>query len=265
MVVILSQGCSSIPVNSQWTDVSVVVDGQNTDWEEMSKTYFKDAGISLGMCNDIDNLYVLIQFRDSKLLRTASSRGFTIWLDESASKKKDLGLRYICNPPIDLRQLRDDKMDSGRHNLRRRRTPDVHKKVYEQIVVLNGPEDRGRSTNPDGSQGPAACLGSANGVFVYEFAIPLKSSATIQHAINTEMGSDISIGFELSSMDTEKSSQTRQQMGGKGGGGMKGGRGGGGMSGGQDGGNGQSRGMMQFEDIWIKCSLASPPIKKHQE
>ncbi|MDP8241264.1 MAG: hypothetical protein P9X24_19420 [Candidatus Hatepunaea meridiana] len=227
--------------------------------------------MSLGICNDADNIYILFQFKDPKWLRTASSRGFTIWLDESTKKKQNFGIRYICNPPIDLNQLRNEETGSGSPYEQRRRIPYVHRKVYEQIVILNGTEEMGISIKPDGSQGPAASLGSANGVFIYEFSIPIAHNDSIPHSIGTEVGSDISIGFEFGGMDREKSKQMKQQMGsrrgggGKGGGGMGGGRGGGKGGMGRSPGRERSQDMMQGGEIWVKCSLASPPVKKSEE
>jgi hypothetical protein len=265
--------CNSVTINSNWTDTPLTIDGQNKDWDNLSQTYFKDEGVSLGLANNADNLYIIIQFRDPKILRSASKRGFTVWFDKTGGNNRDFGLRYICNPPIDS-TLMTSRMN-GFNDPHSRKGPKQtsNRRVIEQIIVLHDPEKPGISVRPDGSQGVSAKLDNNNGIYVYEFGIPLQASDSAFYAIGTGLATNISIGFEFGGMDRDKMEQMKQQRqgggagmvpgGGKGGGGGRsgGGRAGGGMKGG--GGRGgmsgnpkaDMRSNMEGEIIWIKTTL----------
>ncbi len=261
-------------VISNWTDTPLTIDGLNTDWGNLPRTYFKDEGVSLGLANSADNLYIMIQFRDLKILRAASKRGFTVWLDKTGKENRDFGLRYICNPPIDS-TLMNSRMDSYNDPHSRMDAKQAsNRRVIEQIIVLNNPEKPGVSISPDGSEGVSAKLDNTNGVYVYEFGIPLQASDSVPYAIDTELGEAISIGFEYGGMDREKMEQMRQQSqgggegmmpggggrsgGGRSGGGMKGGGGRGGASGNPKAG---MKSVDEGEKIWIKTTLAMPSNK----
>ena len=104
--------------------------------------------------------------------------------------------------------------------------------MTEQLLALFGSEEQDINLKLDGSLSPAARLGNLNGVFAYELAVPFDHMGKDLYAIETEAGSDISIGFEIRGM-------SRGPPGGSKRGGRPGGMGSGtlgGMGGGPPGG-----------------------------
>jgi len=234
----------------------------------MPFTYLKDAGVSLGICNDAEHVYIMFMFRDPKLLLSASGKGFTAWFDKSGAKKKDFGVRYICNPTVNFDPAKGERPGFGDPSRQRMPMPGAQKPVIEQLLVLFGPEEQGINLKLDGSLGPAASLGNLNGVFTYELAIPLDQADKGLYAIGAEAGTDISIGFEIGGMGGGPPG------GGKGGGPPGGGKGSGppgGMGGGPPGGGrgggppgGGMGGGSQDKDIWINYTLAKPSIPENK-
>ena len=131
-----------------------------------------------------------------------------------------------------------------------------------------------------------AKAGLNNGIFCYEFKIPLKNKNTSdKFVMNYKSGKNIKIGFEIAGISEEEKAQIMSKMkekmsqrgskGDRGGSGMSGGRGGG-MSGGRGGGRGgggmggkpggssQNDMMKQFEsqEFWATVKLAEEPVEQ---
>lgn len=272
--IILSTGCNSNKIHSHWPKNAIQIDGQAADWNDLPKYYFEDAGVSLGVSNDADNAYLLFRFTNPKWLMSIAKRGITIWLDGTAKKKKNFGITYAGKIPFDSTTAGTSTFRTNLSEEQQQRLLVLQAQMTDQILVFDAAEGVEKSISPDGMRGPAACLGSADGVFTYEFAIPLRKDSETQYAIGAQPGQKIYIGLEFGGMDEEELQQLRQQMsedrghgGGMGrGGGMKGGGRRGGM--GRGGGMGRSGGgdretrlreMMEGEKIWVKTYLALPP------
>jgi len=250
----LFTGCASEEIQSQWTEAPITVDGQNTDWDAIPFTYLKDFEISLGICNDADNIYIMLKFRDPKLLMAASRKGFTAWFDKCGTKKKEFGIRYICNPRVNVDPTRGERPEFGGPFRQRMQMLGDQKPVTEQLLALLGSEEKGINLKLDGSLGPTARLGNLNGVFAYELSVPFDHMGKGLYALETEAGSDISVGFEINNLSRPPGGSKR---GGRPGG--MGDRPPGGMGGGRGGKhpNRDMRGGSQDQDIWIKYTLAT--------
>jgi hypothetical protein len=289
--VVLSTGCNSNKIQSHWPKQPIQVDGQATDWEGLPKYYFEDCGVSLGVSNDADNAYLLFRFSNPKWLMSIAKRGVTVWLDGTAKKKKNFGIRYAGRIPLDSTMASAGAFGTNLSEEQQQRVRAMQAETTDQIIVFDAKEGIEISVPPDGMRGPSACLGSADGVFAYEFAIPLETSNRAQYAIGARPGQKIYVGLEFGAMDKEELQKSREQMkecqargGGTGrggglgppsgmqppngmgpGGGM--GRGGGmGPPGGTGRGGGnpedQMKKMMEGEKIWVKTYLALPPSEK---
>lgn len=277
--ILVFSGCGK-KITSVWTVKPIKVDGDNSDWNEIPRSYDEDHGVLFGMCNDADKLYILFQFRNNQYLMSAAQNGFKVWLNPDGSKKKQYGIRYVCNPPQEAMQDMMQRRISNMPPEMRSRVNDMNRNIPEQILVMRGEDEPGVSIKADGTEGPAAKLGECQGVFVYELAIPLDNAGANLFGIGTEVGSEIMAGLEFGGMDRKKMADAPQQKGARGSGGMppggmppggagrggaggRGAPGGGGMGGGPPGGfpgKGGKAGMqdMSSKEIWVKCALAEP-------
>jgi hypothetical protein len=266
-------GCKSENLECPWTKEPIKIDGQAADWTNLPKLYFKDYGASIGVCNDADNLYVLFRFNNHQWLPLLRNGGLTIWLDKTAKDKKDFGIRYFGKLPFDSTQIsRWHHRRPGMESNPEGNMPPRLERTIEEIIVLNG-KNQINSISPDGSYGVYASIGQEEGIFSYEFAIPIRNLDPLKYNIGSEPGRKVSLGFEITGMDRGDFESPRGERGdamGGGGGGMppEGGMppgGGMGPSGGMGPGMGRRQGpmtpMTEGEKIWVKTTLTLPPIK----
>lgn len=261
---ILLASCNTQEVETQWSIGSVKVDGEITEWADMSTSYFEESGVGLGLCNDTENLYILFRFNNPQWARAIRMRGVTLWLDNSGKKKKDFGIRYTGGPSLsDLQKLGAASGGGFRESVtpeQQKRLADVEKEMPDRITVVDKKANREITLRPDGSGGPAVCFASLEGVYAYEFSIPLEKGDAFDCAIGAKPGQTICIGLEWGGMGDRQ--RMRQGMGG----GPPGGMGGGppGMGGARPGG-GRGGSRMQppeKQELWVKTELASAPSAK---
>jgi hypothetical protein len=268
---ILLVGCKAQKVETYWSATPVQVDGQMTDWAGYRTIYFEDSGVQLGLRNDSQNLYVLFRFSNQTWVRAIRRGGVTLWLDNSGKKKKDFGIRYTGGPSISQTQEgemldRGGFLDSLTPEQRQRFT-NMQTASAHQLTVIDKNNDEERAISADGSAGPAVSFGSPDGVYTYEFSIPLQKSDVSYYGIGAQPGQAICLGLEWGGAGGRNPTTPRMGGGGegRGEGGMGGGRHGG-MGGGPRGGMGGGRGGSgaqppEKQEIWVRTSLASPPAR----
>lgn len=248
---ILIAGCNTQEVETHWSPEPIKVDGEITEWNNMPMNYFEESGVGLGLCNDTENLYILFRFNNTQWARAIRMGGLTLWLDNSGKKKKDFGIRYTGGPSLSDLQ----KLGGPGGGFRESLTPEQQKRLTEmemdmadQITVIDKKANQEINLRPDGSGGPAVSFASVQGIYAYEFSIPLRKGDVFDHAVGANPGQTICLGLEWGDM----------------GGGMRkppGGGGRGGMGGGPPGGGRGGPHMQQPEkqEVWLKTQLASPP------
>ena len=193
----LLTSCHDARAPSRWTGAPITVDGKNQDWSDIPFTELDDTGMSLGICNDAENVYIAINARIPRLLHPASGKGFTTWFDKSGKKTKDFGIRYIGNPISNPDSTWGGRPEFGGASRPGRPMPGAHQPVIEQLLVLFKPGESGINLKLDGSAGPAAKLDNLNGVFTCELSVPLNYADKGPYVIGAEAGSQISIGIEV--------------------------------------------------------------------
>ena len=263
----LLAGCKTQEVHTNWSAEPVKVDGEVTEWTGGSTVYFEDMGVQLGLQNDNQHLYLLFRFSNQAWARAIRMGGVTLWLDGSGKKKKDFGIRYCGGPPLsELQRTGAPSRGGFRETLtpeQQQRLKDVEEAAADQITVIERKSNQEISLPPDGSGGPAASFASPQGIYTYEFSIPLEKGDVFDHGIGAQPGETVSLGLEwggISKEDRQKMMQGMRPGGGAGppggmGGGPPGGRGGG-PGGGPRGGPGMK--APEKQELWVKTQLALP-------
>ncbi|MFH2035809.1 MAG: hypothetical protein ABIJ45_05345 [Candidatus Zixiibacteriota bacterium] len=263
ILLILIISCNSVKNKCPWTTTEMTIDGARPEWSKIPFNYFEDQDVVMGSCNDSNNLYLIFSFKNIQWAQAISRSGLKLWFDNKGKKNKDFGILYIGGPPPDeMRTKMKDRGDfqppSGFEDM-----PDSLDRKPRNRFARLGSNDKQLDINQDGSQGPAVGLSEANGIYTYEFSIPLESSSLGFFGIGVSPGQLISIGAEWGGMDKNMnkmrpSGDDRGDMGGGGfpggGGGMGGGPPGGGMGDGPPGGNRQQ--IMEKQEVWLKTELA---------
>ena len=264
LLLLLNCKGSQVEVETHWSSDPIKVDGEIEEWNDIPKNYFEKSGVGLGLCNDTENLYVLFRLNNAQWARAIRMGGLTLWLDNSGKKNKDFGIRYTGGPTLPDLQ----KIGGPGGGFQESMTPEQQKRLAkmemdmaDQITVINKKSNQEIVLRADGSGGPAVSFASVQGVYTYEFSIPLQKSNVFDCAVNANPGQTICLGLEWGDMGDRQ--RMRQGMGD----GMRkppGGGGRGGMGGGPPGG-GRGGSRMQppeKQEVWLKTQLASPPEKQ---
>lgn len=267
---ILNSGCGgkALEMQSQWSAEPIKVDGQVEDWSDTPLTYFEDEQVSLGLLNDDENLYILFCTRSQTWERLIRMSGVTMWLDETGGKKKDFGIRYIGGPSLSEMQKSGMLGEGGfRDNLTlklRQHVTGERETIANQIEVLFEEGKQEIIIPADGSRGPAVGSAVPQGIYTYEFCIPLREKNGDYYFIKPQPpGQTLGIGLEWGGIGTRDLHRWTDEMGGErgsvGGGMPRGDMPRGGMPGGEHGGGMRERQMPQKQEIWIKVCLAQNP------
>ncbi len=269
--IVFLAGCGKEKVQTYWSDEPVQIDGQMTEWIGKPTNYLEKSGVQLGLRNNSENLYVLFRFSNQEWARLISMGGVTLWLDNSGKEKKDFGIRYKGGPPpFDMQKSGMEGQGGFLDNLtpeQKERLRLKQESMAEQLMVIYKKSNQEIPIPTGGSSGPAVSFDSLQGVYTYEFKIPLQRSETFDYAINAQPGQKICLGLEWGELNLGDRGNMKKQMGGGGmmppGGGMGGGPAGGGMGGGPPGGGkgGPVMKKPEKQELWIETQLASPPAE----
>jgi len=265
----LLAGCGPQEVQTNWSAEPVKVDGEMTEWPSGSTVYFEDSGVQLGLSNDNQNLYILFRFSNQAWARAIRMGGVTLWLDNSGKKKKDFGIRYTGGPSLPgFQRMRA----SGEGGFQEALTPEQQQRLLDmeqdtvgQITVIDKKSKQEITLRTDGSGGPAVCFASPQGIYTYEFSIPLEKGDVFDFGIGAQPGQIICLGLEWGGMSMGDRQRTRGERGGDRGGEGRDDRGGG-RRGGDRGGMGRDRGgsreqAPKEQELWVKTQLALPSVE----
>jgi uncharacterized membrane protein YgcG len=252
-------GCGET-INSTWKSQDIVIDGHANDWEGIPLQYQEDMKVVYGIINDETVINAMIRFNDERLARMFSMRGFTLWFNENNDEEEQIGIHY-----------RDDAMRDQFRSLSRKNNRNSQ---YEdqQSPRLQKPKGDFTLANNESlfimpltdQPGFNAAADENEGIFCFEFSIPLTPESGSPHHLKTSDLQQIKVGLEIAGMSEEEKENLKAEMedrrgsmqgSGKGGRGMGGMRGGGRRGGG--GGNRPQMPDMDGEEYWISVKLAT--------
>ena len=257
-VFILSAGCGET-INSTWKSQEITIDGKGDDWEGLPLQYQEEMNVVYGVVNDDKNIDFMIRFNDERLARMFSMRGFALWLN--GKEDKEIGIHYRDD------SMRDQFMADMRNRSRENR--DIEKRQIKPVKPAGkfhlAKNDTLTSIQLKDVPGFDAAADEYNGIFCFEFSIPLTGESGSPFYLNKSNSQTIMVGLEILGMSDEEQEKLKADMeerrsamqgGGRGGpgtGGMRGGRRGGGM---RDGGSRPQMPDMDGEEYWISVNLA---------
>jgi hypothetical protein len=274
-------GCKGERLACYWTDHPISVDAQAAEWDKMPGKTLAKSDIVVSTCNNADSLFMLIKFNDVRKLHLALTNGFTVWFDPSGNDEKDFGLRFIGGEMVKRPAAPPGPPDSVRGAPGQRPWDQMLEAALatQRVWFVGWSVDTGSSANSANLERAAGKMGIDNQTFVYELAIPLRTTDSAKLAVNAKPGDQIEIGFEMKGSKPRgfehkprDEGEVGHEHGERGeGGGPEGGGGFGGHGGGWGGGRGHSRGgseghkpgegQFQSQDleIWAQTRLALPP------
>lgn len=242
---LLAYGCSSATkVESQFANSKVIIDGDQSEWQQNIKTVPKE-GIGFGFQNDDEYLYLCLVTNNKQKMNKILHNGLTIWL-EPENDGNYIGIKYPMQK--DMREMMQERMNDKKQmpNQDGNFNENAEKMIQEGINTQNeyqivNNDDYPMNTFPVNSQKNIQIkMGYKNYQFVYEVKIKL-DDPNLTALTNIKPGDKIKVGFVTNQMDMPEMGGGRPEQGGGGmeppSGGNEGG--GGGFGGGMGGGGGR--------------------------
>jgi uncharacterized membrane protein YgcG len=263
--ILFINGCGGEKFQSHWKKSDIMVDGQVEDWTNYPVAYYEkdDTRIVLGFANDDTSLNIMIRFRDHRIARLFERRGVILWFDGKNQKDKEFGIQYV-DP--NARKMGLPTMEMFGRDFRR-----------EPIFMDQASEPNGSFSliskdtveiPQDGIEGIRAAVDFQQGLYCYEFSIPIYKNEVYPYAIKISSKQKVKLGVEIAPVSEEEKErieemmkerrQSRQGGSGRGGGMPGGGMRGGGMKGGgmRGGGPGRQIPDMDGKEMWMTVLLA---------
>ncbi len=231
-------------IKSAWLSTAVEIDGADRDWTDVKVTKIKSLDAALRMANQDSTLYILVQFNRPETAGKALMGGMTIWFD----KERHNGIRY--RGTFAVADALQKMADAGTITARADRRFDAVMNLGKLMVIR---ENKGFWVG--GLETPTlAFSGLRNGVFNYEFKVPLRLSDDVPFGVPAQPGDRIVMCLQVGRgrggfAPVDMMPSGNAEMGaraGRGGGGMR--RPGGGMRG--------SGGGFGVQEEWLRVDLA---------
>jgi hypothetical protein len=185
--------CIPYEYDSRWPDRVVTIDGSDGDWEN-AKVYVEKAGISFGVMNDSEFLYVCMASMNRRIAAQIMRRGLTVWLDPTGGQNQTFGIHF----PLGL-QGRDGAPDgTDREGFKTEFDPSgmmMGEGLTDLEMLGPGKKDIARMPVQE-AVGIRVKAIIDSGRIVYELKVPLGRSDKTPYAVGTGSGKNVTIGLE---------------------------------------------------------------------
>ncbi len=204
---------------STWNAAQMSVDGTEFDWQDATPFFEKKVAADYAFKNDANFLYVLFKFKDpKKFMSSISWTGMTVYLDPNGKKKKDYFINFrkkqitaeefIAKMEADQGPLSQEDKDKIRVN---------EFYVDHDIQVTN---KKAKTQTLEKVEGMVPAIFRANpgqdGIYIWEFAIPLARPAEMAPGIGAAPGQQIKVGFHWGGATDEWKEAMTARMGDQG-------------------------------------------------
>lgn len=197
LLALAAAGCGSAPPDyfAEAATSETVVDGEAAEWPAALRPVPQEAGLSLGLRRDGDDLIVAVIASDDRQARRIAVGGLRVWVDPAGGTDRALGVRYPAPPDPDARSVmrtgprRGGAIDAVDPTRLRRR----FESGLDQVEVTRGVLTQRASA--DGAFGglEAESTWGPRGLVV-EMRIPLTPAPGL---LETAAGDVVGLGIEL--------------------------------------------------------------------
>ncbi len=225
-----------------WQTKPIVIDGNNSDWEQPYRYADSKARIAFRFSNDRTNLYITMKTDDPVTQQKILKAGMYVWIDPSVKSKKNIGILFPMENIEQEKIQRTDKEGEAKAP----KTDLLKKEILSAsdytLKGFTGCEGTYSLAQKNSCQIVAKMgISAATNELVWEAVIPFK--AFYKEAIDAQdFGKSVDIGFEINALKRPADKSGNEGGAAGGGGGMRGGGGGGG-GGMRGGGGGRGGGM----------------------
>ncbi|MBN1398920.1 MAG: hypothetical protein JXA06_12880 [Bacteroidetes bacterium] len=217
-------GCSgAVQLKSDWKNSVIVIDGKQDDWAGYLYD-FKKNDLTVGICNDDENIYICFISYDQGVRRQIMDGGFTVWFDPGGGTEELYGIKYPAGRPRgertgdmsnDNRQLRKSENTSSDFSTDELgntenmppspilgsdndgKMPSISGNAQFEMQFLGPNENEVREANILELKSAAIKVSLTQKTFVYELKVPLHRTSDFPFTIiPTNRENIIGIGFK---------------------------------------------------------------------
>ena len=187
----------------------MAVDGDPREWEGALRPVPEEAGLSLGIRNDADALYLVVVAGDAWQARRVAARGLTVWLDPGGRAGHGYGVSFPVGLGSDgerggRRPGTDGEPDGAGGEGLDQRLREQFLLSLDRLVVRRG--DARQSVAVGGAAGVETAARWTDAGLTVELRVPLREGS---YAVGAAPGDAIGLGLELG--EVRRRGQMRRQ------------------------------------------------------
>ncbi len=184
--------------DSRWSAAAPLVDGRAEEWKDDRKYDERSAEVECAFRNDGRDLYILLLFRNPKVLKPLEATGIAVFAGPAADGRPATGVRFI-----EKRMKADDYI----RMLEGRGTPpseaekkELRAEKRHSVFFAVAVDRKGRTLVPaDPASGvlpPGFAAAREDGRTVYEFRLPLAARTVSSAGIGASPGDALVVEFQ---------------------------------------------------------------------
>jgi hypothetical protein len=211
-------------MKSSWTNLPIVIDGKDAEWQVVPLLRFESWDVSLRLCNNDEYLYMLFYFENPMLVMEAGTRGIVLEFARGGSRETMFAVHYTGSDTLGLASKPEDSFWLCLN-------PDQKKQFMNQQAVMKNRMTVTKNGNtvqisPDGTQGLSAARVYHPIFCGYELRIPMQKDEDSPYALGVDLGEPVNVRIRLGEQKSDRASERRIPMGAMAGGPPMGGPGG---------------------------------------
>ncbi len=235
---LILSACSKAKIKSTIVDTAIQIDGSASDWENVPLFFNKKPPFVLGAVNDTNKLSLMLRFNDPTLAQMMYRRGFNIWFDDEEQFGLNFSGRRQSIRPQGRQRVNTDSLN--RNRFQNMGFP-LSLSLQDFDVFLKGSV---RNVNQTDVRYLSAASGVEEGLFCFEFSVPLVPESERGHGAVINKKNTVNITFKIKEMKRPAGTNSAMSMRG---GGMSGGKSGGMRGGGRKGGGRKGAGIIRAD------------------
>ncbi len=206
-------GAKDDVISSAWASQPPKIDGASDDWAGTTLSLWDKGDVDYGFCNDADNLYVILVFKNPKFLSTIERTGVDIYFSAAGKKEKDYGILFrkkLVSAEEAIAMIEKQKPLSEEQKAQLRAKPEYN--IYHSEVVN---KKTGSTEIPPSETSRLALFrySPQQKTLVYEFAIPLDRVNELAAGVGARPGDAVTVGFEWGGPTEEQMKRAARMSG----------------------------------------------------
>jgi hypothetical protein len=178
----------------------IIIDGSRDEWKDTAR--LEKENMDIGICNDGEFLYVMLEIRSERIIEQIMKFGFTTWFDPQFEKERRFGIHY---PLGDKEQ--EEKSPKSMFDYDKNRPDEKQSSLSYDLEIINSAKNEPITMKLAKARGLEVKFKEKKGVLVYELKVPLSWRESHPYAIRFIEGNPLDIGFETPALDKNSASK----------------------------------------------------------